>query len=293
MNIRVLKYFLALTKEENLSRAAQALNTTQPNLSRQLSALENEIGYKLFNRGGRKISLTDEGIFLMDRAQEIINLLEKTEQDLAMLDNDISGMIFIGVPDSPDIHYITRAICKVSDNYPGIHFHIISGDYYDLFHNFDEGMLDFCVFTDSVDLRKYDYLKLPGNDTLGILMRRDSPLAALDYIHPGDISDKPVIMSHQMYNKEVLAGWFGTDLKKLQIAATYNLVNIAATLVEDGLGYAFTYSKLVNTEGTELCFRPLKPELGTGSYLTWRKYQFFSKAMRKFIEYVENEISIN
>ncbi len=291
MEIRVLKYFLALAREENLSRAAQVLNTTQPNLSRQLSALENEVGHKLFNRGGRKITLTDEGIFLKDRAQEIVELVEKTKRDFATLDDDITGIVFIGITDSQMMHNIGRAVCNMTTAYPRTQFHFISGDYHDLFHNFDEGLLDFCIFTDPADLNKYHYIKLPGNDMFGVLMRKDSSLAALDVIRPGDIADKSVIMSHEMFHKEMLSRWLGYDCRALHIPATYNLINTAVMLVENGLGYAITHDKLVNTRGTNLCFRPLEPPVKADRYLAWRKHQVFSKAMRKFLEYVQEEVA--
>ncbi len=291
MEIRILKYFLALAQEENFSRAAKQLHTTQPNLSRQLAALENRMGCKLFNRGGRKITLTEKGAFLCARAQEIINLIEKTERDLASFDHEIAGTVFIGTADSPILHKVSKAICKMSVAYPKIQCHFISGDYYDLIHDFDDGLLDFCIFTNSADLHKYHSVKLPGNHTLGILMRRDSPLAALDAIRPGDIEDKPVILSRQMLRTTVLSEWLGYDCKALHIPAAYNLPYMAAMLVEDGIGHACIYEGVTNTEGTSLCFRPFEPDIKVNLYLAWRKYQVFSKTSSKFLEFVQAEIA--
>ncbi len=287
MEIRVLKYFLALAKEGNLSRAANALHTTQPNLSRQLINLENEIGCKLFYRGSKKIKLTDEGLFFMKRAQEIADLLEKTQKEMAEFDSDTAGVINIGAAEGAAARFLGKVINKIRADHPGIIYHLISGDYYNLLPSFDEELLDFCVFTDPADLRKYDYLKLPVKERYGVLTKNDSPLAAQPTVSPYDLRGKRMIIPHQLYDTGVLSWWLGSDCKGLNVIVTYNLITNAAALVEEGVGDAVVFENFVDTDGTDLCFIPLKPDFEASVYLVWRKYRTFSKSMSIFLEYTQ------
>lgn len=290
MEIRVLKYFLALAKEGNLSRAANALHTTQPNLSRQLMNLENEIGRKLFNRGSKKITLTDEGLFFMKRAQEIVDLLDKTRGEMAEFDSNMAGVINIGASEGAASRFLGRVINSIRADYPSIIYHMISGDYYNLLPSFDEELLDFCVFTDPVDLRKYDYLKLPVKERYGVLTKRDSILANQTAVSPYDLQGKRMIIPHQLYDSGVMSWWLGSDCKGLDTIVTYNLITNAAALVEEGVGDAVVFENFVNTNGTDLCFIPLKPDFEAAVYLVWRKYRNFSKAMSVFLEYTKNTL---
>ncbi len=285
MEIRVLRYFLALAREGNLSRAASALHTTQPNLSRQLINLENEIGHKLFNRGSKKITLTDEGLFFMKRAQEIADLMDKTQKEMADFDNSAAGAINIGAAEGAASRFLGRVINNISADHPDIVYHLISGDYYNLLPSFDEELLDFCVFTDPADLRKYDYLKLPIKERYGVLTKKDSALAMQSAVSPYDLIDKRMIIPHQLYDTGVLSWWLGSDCKGLNTIVTYNLITSAAALVEENVGDAIIFENFVNTYGTDLRFIPLKPNFEAAVYLVWRKYRTFSKAMSIFLEY--------
>lgn len=292
MDIRVLKYFLAAAQEESITKAAAVLHTTQPNLSRQLAALEAEVGRKLFDRGSRKITLTEEGMFLRKRAQEIVDLLDRTEADLDAFDGVTSGTVYIGAAETNAMRLIARAIRNLQKDYPQIGYHLLSGYSYDIIEHLDKGLLDFGILVEPVDLQKYDYLRLPVNDVWGILMRRDSPLAKLDRIRPSDIKDKPILCSKQMLDGNGLSGWLGEDSKQLHVVTTFNLITTPSMMVEEGVGYAFTLDKLTNTSGDcNLCFRPLEPKLESGLYLVWQKYQILSKPAEKFLAFLQKEIT--
>ena len=291
MDIRILKYFLAVAQEESVTKAAGVLHTSQPNLSRQLNELEAQIGKKLFERGSRKISLTEVGFFLRKRAQEIIELTERTEAELGVFDSDISGTVYIGAAETHAMHLVADVIMDLNREYPHIRFDILSGSTTEVAEQLDKGLLDFGIFVESVNLQEYEYLRLPVVDTWGVLMRRDSPLAELKTIHPEDIRDKPLLFSHQARGGNVLTGWLGRDCEELNIVLMFNLITTPAMMVESGLGYVFTFDRLVNTTGdSKLCFRPLEPKLETGLFLVWKKHQLFTKAAAAFLEQVRSSL---
>lgn len=291
MDIRKLRYFLALTNTETISGAAEVLHTTQPNLSRTLSELEKELGKPLFIRGSRKITLTEEGMFLRKRAQEIVDLLDKTEQDFASFDEVLGGEVSIGGGESHVMRIIAKTIKQLQSDYPQIRYHLLSGYAYDIMEYLDKGLLDFGVLFEPIDLSKYDHLRLPLNDTWGLLMRKDHPLAAFESIRPEQLAQIPLLCSNQMLKENGLSGWLGYDCKKLNIVATFNLINTPTLLVEEGVGCAlsFEYLTTLSQEG-ELCFRPLYPKLTSNAYVVWKKYQIFSKAAKKFLEKLQQEI---
>lgn len=292
MDIRVLRYFLTLANTKTISGAAEVLHTTQPNLSRQLSELEKEVGRPLFTRGSRKITLTEEGMFLRKRAQEIVDLLDKTEQDFSSFDEVMGGDVYIGGGESHTMRTIAKTIKQLQNDYPGIRYHLLSGYAYDIMEYLDKGLLDFGVLFEPIDLTKYDHLRLPLNDTWGLLMRKDHPLAAFPSIHPEQLGQLPLLCSNQMLRENGLSGWLGYDCKKLNIVATFNLINTPALLVEEGVGCAFSFDHLINLSGDcELCFRPLSPRLTANAYVVWKKYQVFSKAAKKFLETLQRELN--
>ena len=193
MELRVLQYFLAVAREQNISAAAQSLHLTQPTLSRQLKELEEELGKQLMVRGSRKIVLTEEGMLLRKRAEEILDLVGRTEKEIAQSDDTVSGDIYIGTGETDGMRQIARTAKQLQEHSPGIHFHIVSGDAVDVCERLDKGLLDFGVLLGDIDKIKYHYLELPMKDTWGILMRRDSPLAQQERILPQDLWDKPLI----------------------------------------------------------------------------------------------------
>ena len=287
MELRVLQYFLAVAKEQNISAAAQSLHLTQPTLSRQLRELEEELGKELMIRGSRKITLTEDGMLLRKRAEEILELVDRTQQEIMRSDDTVSGDIYIGTGETDGVRQIARTANQLQEAYPGIRFHIVSGDAVDVCEQLDKGLLDFGVLLGDIDKTKYHYMELPMKDTWGVLMRRDSPLAQQNTVSPGDLWDKPLILSRQVDNKSGLYRWLRKEPSELRTVATYNLIYNASLMVDEGMGYAFTLDKLVNTTGSQLCFRPLHPKLELGMYLVWKKSQIFSKAAELFLQHLQ------
>ncbi|AJG91811.1 LysR family transcriptional regulator [Bacillus anthracis] len=284
MDIRVLRYFIAVATQENISAAANALHLSQPTLSRQLNNLEEELGTTLFVRGNRKITLTDEGMFLLDRAKEIVDLVEKTEANFNQKSEIISGEIHIGAGETEAMQFIAQTIKKVVAHHPNIKFHLYSGNADDITTKLDSGLLDFGIVIEPANKQKYDYLKLPATDVWGVLMRKDSPLAEKAYIHPTDLLNKPLIISRQTAVSNELSGWLGEEIENLNVISTYNLLYNASLLVKENIGYALCIDKLINTsEESTLCFRPLSPKLEAGLNILWKKHQTFSNATKVFL----------
>ncbi len=289
MELRVLQYFLAVAREQSISRAAESLHLSQPTLSTQLKHLEEELGKTLMIRGtkgSRKIVLTEEGMILRKRAEEILDLVRKTENEITLSDDSVVGDVYIGAGETDMIRLVARTAQAMNEVYPDIHYHISSGNTAFVMEQLDKGLIDFGILYDSVDLSKYDSVKIPESDVWGVLMRRDAPLASKEVITPEDLWDKPLILSQQENQKSELAVWMRHDLSKLNVVATYNLIFNGSLFVDEGMGYAVCFDKLINVSGdSTLCFRPLSPELKAAPYLVWKKYQIFSKASEKFMEY--------
>lgn len=292
MEIRVLKYFLAVAREQNISAAAQSLFLSQPTLSRQLKELEEELGKQLFKRGSRKITLTEEGLLLRKRAEEIVELLDKTEKELSNSYEQVSGEIYIGAGETDGLRLIAKAAKELQEQYPQITYRIISGDAVDITERLDKGLIDFALLLEPVDISKYSYLKFPVKDVWGVLMRRDCPLAQKKSISPKDLRDMPLIVSRQALDGSELTQWLKNGSEQLNIVSTYNLVYNASLMVDEGLGVALCIDKIINASGdSSLCFRPLKPKLDVGMSLVWKKYQVFSKAAEKFILKMQESIN--
>lgn len=294
MELRVLRYFLAVAREESISDAAEFLHITQPTLSRQLMDLEEELGKQLLIRGkrNRKIMLTEDGMRLRKRAEEIVALADKTEAEFLAGDEAVSGDVYIGCGESDAMRIIAKTAVKLRQDYPDIHFHLYSGNAEDVSERMEKGLLDFGIFITSANIDKYDYLKLPAYDTWGLIMRKSDKLAAKDFITPQDLQGLPLIMSRQALVQEDISRWGKKQIQNLNVVATYNLVYNAAIMTREGFGYTLTLDKLANTgSDSDLCFRPLKPELRINLNLVWKKYQIFSKASQKFLEYLKTEIN--
>ena len=286
MEIRELKYFLAVARERNLSKAAEVALTTQPNLTRQMQKLEREIGQPLFTRG-RQITLTEAGQILYRRAEEIVELMDRTHSELSMPTTDIYGDVYIGGGESHANSVIANAAKAVQTDYPNIRFHFFSGDTIEVAERLDKGLIDFGIMVEPADLSKYEYLQIPLTDTWGVLMRKDSPLAEKEVITAEDLYAQPLILSKHSVGKNLIDEWFGKSSEQLNIVATYNLIYNASLLVEAGIGYAVGLDKLINTSDSNLCFRPLYPKLETNLDLAWKKYQTFSKPAQIFLKYLK------
>ena len=289
MEIRVLRYFLAIAREGSITNAANFLHVTQPTLSRQIRDLEEELGQKLFTRGSHNMTLTPEGMILRKRAEEIISMVDKTEAEFNSMENMVSGDIYIGGGETDAIKLVAKIAYELRTNFPGIHYHLYSGNSEDVTERLDKGLLDFGILIQPADISKYDYINIPAKDIWGVIMRKDSPMAEKEVIRKEDLLNVPLICSRQAISGEKrgneFAQWFGEDFDKLDIVTTFNLVYNAAIMVEAGVGYAITLDKIANTtESSSLCFRPLEPPLYSGLNIIWKKYQVFSQAAELFLE---------
>ena len=289
MEIRVLKYFLAVAREGSITGAANSLHLTQPTLTRQLQDLEKELKQKLLVRGKHKITLTPEGMILRKRAEEIVDMVEKTEAEFLSISETISGDIYIGGGESDCMKHIAQIIKEIQEDYPEIKFHIFSGNAEDVTEKLDKGLLDFGVLIQPVDLSKYDNIPLPDKDIWGVVMRKDNPLAKKKYIELEDLKGVPLINSRQAMRKTAgrneFIEWFEGEFENMNTVATINLVYNATVMVKAGIGCAVTLDKLVDTsQESLLCFRPLKPKLESGLDIVWKKYQVFSPAADLFLK---------
>lgn len=289
MELRVLRYFLAVAREGNITGAANFLHLTQPTLSRQIKDLEEELGCQLLVRKSHRVVLTPEGMRLRKRAEEIISMVDKTEAEFWARENAVSGDIYIGGGETQAIRQIAEIIRELQEEYPDIHYHLYSGNAEDVTERLDKGLLDFGILIQPADISKYDYINLPSRDRWGVIMRKDSPMAAKESIRKEDLLDVPLICSRQVMTQRrtenEFADWFGDDFDRLHVVTTFNLVYNAAIMVEAGIGYAVTLDKLAHTsEDSPLCFRPLMPPLESGMNVIWKKYQVFSPAAELFLE---------
>lgn len=294
MELRVLHYFLAIAQEQSIVRAAESLHLSQPTLSTQIKNMEKELGKQLLIRGtkgSRKITLTEEGMILRKRAEEILDLVKKTECEITSADDIIMGDIYIGTGETDGVRLIAKTAGKLQKICPGIHFHISSGNATFVMEKLDKGLLDFGVVFGTVDLTKYNALKLPDKDVWGVLMRRDSPLASKKEITPGDLRDKPLILSQQEHRGGNFTQWIQCQMTDLNIAATYNLIYNASLLVDEGLGYAVGLDKIINTSCSSLCFRPLAPKLEEEMSIIWKKHQIFSRPAEKFLSLLKEYLN--
>lgn len=284
MEIRVLRYFLEIAREENMTRAAERLHVSQPSLSRQMKELEKELGKKLFTRSSYSIHLTEEGMLLRKRAEDLLSMADKITNEFQTMDVITGGDIYIGCAESHLIKYLAAAVRTLNRRYPGIHYHIISGDTAIAAERLDRGLFDLAFIAEPPDLSKYIYLEVPESDTWGVLMRRDCPLVQKSEITLDDLIPYPVFCSEQSVKAD-LPRWCGKKVDQLQIMATFNLSNNAAVFVREGLGLALTFDKLIETTSdSSLCFRPLVPALHTKMYVIWKKYQVFTPAAQLLLD---------
>ena len=296
MELRVLRYFLAVAREGSVTAAANSLHVTQPTLSRQLKELEEELGTKLLVRHSHSVSLTPEGMRLRKRAEEVVDLIEKTETEFAVKEETIGGDIHIGGGETRVMRRLAEVIREIRENYPDIHFHFLSGNSEDVTERLDKGLLDFGILIQPADLSKYDYVNLPDKDVWGVITRKDSPLAAKTPITRQELLGHPLLLSRQAIRrtaaKNAFVDWFKDDFDKLNVVATFNLVYNATIMVEEGIGHVVTLDGLTNTgETSPFCFRLLEPRLETGLNIVWKKYQVFSPAAELFLQKIQERFS--
>lgn len=294
MEIRVLKYFLAVAREGGMTSAAKSLHVTQPTLSRQIMELEEEVGHKLFVRGYHRMSLTREGMLLRKRAEELIDMLNKTAFELKSAGKNIEGDVYIGCGETYSMSLIADAINETRKEYPGIRFHLFSGNYADVAEKLERGVLDFCVFIEPADLSNFESISLPAKDVWGVVMREDCGLAKKKSVKVEDLIGLPLICSRQAFGEfnpnNAYKKWFGKYFDKLNVVASYNLIYNASVMVRSGVGYAITLDGLLNVmESGGLCFRPLSPKLESKLSFAWKKRQIFSTAAEIFLNRIRRK----
>ena len=278
-----------MAREQNITAAAESLHISQPALSTQLKNMEDELGKQLLIRGvkgSRKVILTEEGMILRKRAEEMLLLMRRTEEEITGSNETIAGNVFIGTGETETVRLFAKVAKKLQKKYPDIRYNISSGNAEHVLEYLDKGLIDFGLLFTEIDAQKYEAIPVPIKDTWGVLMRKDSPLAEKETICPEDLWDKPLIVSHQKGDDVYLNQWLQREESELHIVATYNLLFNASLLVDEGLGYALCYDKLINTQGSNLCFRPIFPRLEARGFIVWKKYQVFSKAANIFLQYL-------
>ena len=284
MEIRTLRYFLAVAREENMTRAAEILHVTQPTLSKQLKSLEQELGKKLFTRHSFSIRLTDEGVLLRNRAEDLVSMADKIEQEFISLDDISGGDLYLGLAESAQIRYLAQAIRLFKERYPALHYHITSGDTEQIAEKLDKGLLDFLVLAELPDSRKYEYLAFPENDIWGLIIPAGDPLAQKDSVTAEDLKGLPLFCSDQAWGNEIRT-WAGNDFSDLILEGSFRLSYNGSIFTREGLGYLLTFEHLIDTsKKSGLVFRPLSPKLETTLYLAWNRYQTFTPIAERFLE---------
>ena len=286
MEIRTLRYFLAVAREENMTRAAEILHVTQPTLSKQLKALEEELGKKLFTRRSFSIRLTDEGVLLRNRAEDLVQMADKIEQEFTTLDDISGGELFPGLAESFQIRYLARVIRDLKERYPSLHYHITSGDTEQIAEKLDKGLLDFVVLAELPDSRKYEFLEFPEKDAWGLIVPAADPLASKPFVTPKDLKGLPLYCSDQSWKNDIQK-WAGKEFSGLKQEGSFRLSYNGSVFAREGLGYLLTFDRLIDTsKESGLVFLPLKPRLETTLYLAWNRYQIFTPLAERFLEKV-------
>lgn len=284
MEIKALRYFLAIAGEENMTRAAQLLHVTQPTLSKQLKALEEELGKKLFIRHSFSISLTEEGMLLKKRAEDLVSMADKISDEFSSLDDITGGELYFGLAESYQIRYLAREIANLKKDCPELRYHITSGDTEQVTEKLDKGILDFAVLVEKPDSGKYAYIKFPESDVWGLVMKSDDPLAKKEAIRADDLIGLPLFCSEQSWNADI-PRWAGERMNELRLEGSFRLAYNGSVFTREGLGYLLTFDHLVDTgENSGLAFRPLDPLLKTDMYLVWKRRQIFSPIAERFLE---------
>lgn len=291
MELRTIRYFLAVAREENMTRAAELLHVTQPTLSKQLKALEDELGKKLFTRHSFSIQLTEEGILLRKRAEDLIKMADKITEEFLTLDDVLGGDIYFGLAESHQIRHLAAVIRKFKDTYPELHYHITSGDTEQVTEKLDKGIIDFAVLAQEPDTSKYHYLPFPDADLWGVVMPADCPLAEKKAICVDDLIGLPLFCSEQSWNYDI-PKWCGSRMEQLHLEGSFRLSYNGSLFVKEGLGFLLTFKHLINTHpGSGLVFRPLTPKLESNIYLIWKKYQVFTPIAEQLLKMLKSDFS--
>lgn len=292
MEIRVLRYFLTVVREEGINRAAEVLHITQPTLSRQLAQLEEEVGVKLFFRGARKIRLTNEGMLLRRRAEEILSLVDKTEKELTEQEEMVDGKIVIGCGEMAAVQMLPPLFAAFSQKYPLVTYDLFTATADLVKEQMEKGLVDIGMLLEPVDIEKFDYIRLNKKEQWGVLMRPDDPLGKKEAISPEDLEGCPVVLPRRLSVQNELASWFGASFLRLHVLFTSNLSTNSAVMVRSGLAYSLVIEGAVPFwDKQEIIFRPLTPELSANCVMAWKKGQPFSPGATKFMEHMKKALS--
>ena len=289
MEIRVLKYFLLVAREENITKAANLLHLTQPTLSRQLMQLEEELGVQLFRQSKHHIILTEEGMLLRRRAEEIVALADKTKDDLQHREEQLSGTVAVGSGELRSSRFLAQLLTAFQTENPLVSFAIYSGNSDNIKERIERGLLDVGLLQEPVDITKYSFVRTPGREQWGILVRADSELAARESVSPADLAAVPLILPEREIVQNELLNWFGPYAEGLRITATGNLLYNLAALARDSGSGVLTLDLNCTYEG--LRFIPLAPAMESNTVLVWKKTQTFSAAASALIEFSKKYIS--
>ena len=292
MDIRVLRYFLAVAREQSFSTAAERLFLSQPTLSRQLKELEDELGKTLLVRSNKGVTLTEEGMILRKRAEEIVELMDKTEQEVRQSNDSVSGTVYIGAGETYAIKLIADTAHHLKADYPDIHYSFFSGNGTDVMEKLERGLMDFGLIFGHIDRTKYEAIEIPLHDTWGVLMRRDEPLAKKSSVTIADVSGLDLIIPRQPNHSTMLSEMIAEQAPDANIIAEYNLIYNASVMVNEGIGSAITLDRLINVSGdSRLCFRPFEPPMEAICYFIWKRYPVFTKAASTFLEQFKKDLS--
>lgn len=290
MEIRLLRYFLEIARAGNMSRAAETLHVSQPTLSKQMKDLEQELGKKLFRRGSTSLSLTDEGMLLRKRAEDILDMVDKTADEFKALDNITGGEVHIGCAESHQIKYLAQTIKVFKEKYPLFRYHLTSGNTEQVAERLDRGLIDLAVIVEPPNLSKYNYLEIPEANTWGLVMKKDDVLAKKASIRFEDLAGLELICSEQGMKFDITR-WCGEKADMLNLSGTVNLAYNGSVFVKEGLGYMLSFDHLVDTgSDSELCFRPLEPLLETKMFVIWKKYQVFTPIAELLLDELKGQL---
>lgn len=286
MELRVLRYFLMVAREENITKAANLLHITQPTLSRQMIQLEEELGVSLFHRSKYRIVLTDDGMLLKRRAQEIIELADKTEEEFKNKNEELSGKVSIGCGETKNMSFLSENMANFRQKYPLVHYNIYSATADEIKDLIEKGIIDMGLLMEPVDISRYEFIRMPRKEQWGLLVRTDSPLAQKEAVTPKDLVGVPLIGAKRELVQHELANWLGDYYEKMEFVATYNLIMNAANMVQNHVGAAFGFQLDATYE--KLKFVPLSPRLEAGAVLAWKKNQTFSDTVSQFIQFLKD-----
>lgn len=285
MELRVLNYFLAIAREENFTKAAKQLHVTQPTLSRQIAQLEEELGVTLFVRSNHNIVLTEDGMILKRRAQEILSLTEKTKQDFLQKGEKLEGTIALGSGEFLSTRYLANCIAAFRKKHPLVRYELFSGNAGNISENIERGLLDIGLMSEPIDISKYDFISMPVKEEWGALVKNDSPLAQKEFITPKDLNGIPIVSAVSEFMESNIGKWFGVYAKQVDIIAKGNLLYNEAMLAESNIGVVIGIR--LNCSYDNLRFIPFSPALETATALAWKKEQIFSSATTAFIDFAK------